>query len=292
MLFTETRYQQHQEIVPGEPTYQSTQRQERIRLGATYTVDTDRARDQSRSRPYDYSPKRGMPRHQPKNLGYDGSTNWLSFKQKFESYRAVNRWSDSECRDYLNWCLEGKALDYFTIETSMGEWLSYTDIILKKERRFGTKELPELSKVTFHQAIQGQQESLEEWTDRVLTLATPAFRNIPEQYKREEIVSKFCQGCMDNEAGKHACLQRHKSIQEAIDLVRHHQYITHAVEGNKVPRGRAVNLVNSSNEDKMAAFEKMLNSLSSQIEKLTKPTPLREKSSPKKTFSGTCFFCR
>ncbi|KAH3834926.1 hypothetical protein DPMN_108259 [Dreissena polymorpha] len=138
----------------------------------------------------------------------------------------------------------------------MGEWLSYTDIMLKMERRFGTKELPELTKVKFHQAILGQQESLKEWADRVLTLATPAFRNLPEQYKREEIVSKFCQGCMDKEAGKHACLQRPKSIQEAIDLVRHHQYITQAVEGNKVPRGRAVNLVSSSNEDKMTAFEK------------------------------------
>ncbi|KAH3746380.1 hypothetical protein DPMN_180787 [Dreissena polymorpha] len=117
-------------------------------LGAAYTGETDHAMDHSRSRAYDYSPK---------------------------SYRAVNRWSDSECRDYLNWCLEGKALDYFTIETSMGEWLSYTDIMLKMERRFGTKELLELSKVKFHQAIQGQQESLEEWADRVLTLATPAF---------------------------------------------------------------------------------------------------------------------
>ncbi|KAH3850494.1 hypothetical protein DPMN_092906 [Dreissena polymorpha] len=103
----ETRYQQHQEIVPGEPTYQSTQRQGRRRLGAAYNGDTDRARDHSRSRAYDYSPKRGMPRHQPKNLRYDGSTNWLCFKQKCESYRAVNRWYDSECRDYLNWCLEG-----------------------------------------------------------------------------------------------------------------------------------------------------------------------------------------
>ncbi|KAH3746381.1 hypothetical protein DPMN_180788 [Dreissena polymorpha] len=52
---------------------------------------------------------------------------------------------------------------------------------------------------------------------------------------------------MDKEAGKHACFQRPKSIQEAIDLVRHNQYITQAVEGNKVPRGKAVNLVGSSN---------------------------------------------
>ncbi|KAH3803106.1 hypothetical protein DPMN_156806 [Dreissena polymorpha] len=57
----------------------------------------------------------------------------------------------------------------------MGEWLSYIDTMLKMERRFGTKELPELSKVKFHQTMQGQQEYLEEWADRVLTIATPAF---------------------------------------------------------------------------------------------------------------------
>ncbi|KAH3821828.1 hypothetical protein DPMN_123596 [Dreissena polymorpha] len=160
----ETRYHRHQEPVPGEPTYQSSKRQKCNRYITTYTEDTDHARNRSRSRGeivYDCSPKRGMPRHQPKNLRYDGSTNWLSFIQKFESYHAVNRSSDSECRDYLIWCLEGKALDYLTIETSIREWLPYTYIMLKMEGRFGTKELPELSKVKFHQAIQCQQESIE-----------------------------------------------------------------------------------------------------------------------------------
>ncbi|KAH3768500.1 hypothetical protein DPMN_169713 [Dreissena polymorpha] len=70
-----------------------------------------------------------MLRHQPKNLRYDGSTNWLSFKQKI----AVNRWSDSQFREYLNWCMEEKALDYFIIETIMWLWLSYTDIMLKMD---------------------------------------------------------------------------------------------------------------------------------------------------------------
>ncbi|KAH3821827.1 hypothetical protein DPMN_123595 [Dreissena polymorpha] len=66
---------------------------------------------------------------------------------------------------------------------------------------------------------------------------------------------------MDKEAGKHACLQRPKSIKEAIDLVRYHQYIPQAVDGNKVPRGRSVNLFSSRNEDKLASFKKLLNSL-------------------------------
>ncbi|KAH3768344.1 hypothetical protein DPMN_169556 [Dreissena polymorpha] len=78
---------------------------------------------------------------------------------------------------------------------------------------------------------------------------------------------------MDKEAGKHFCLQRPRSIQKAIDLVRHSQYITQAVDGSTVPKDRAVNLVSSSNDDKLSTFEKMLNSLSAQREKLTKPTP-------------------
>ncbi|KAH3720069.1 hypothetical protein DPMN_062962 [Dreissena polymorpha] len=119
--------------------------------------------------------KRGNPDKLPKNLRYDGKSYWLSFKQKFDSYRSVNSWTDSECRDYLNWCLEGKALDFFTIMTQMGDMFSFSEIMRKMEARFGAKELSETARVKFQQATQNAGESLEDWADRVLTLAIPAF---------------------------------------------------------------------------------------------------------------------
>ncbi|KAH3808166.1 hypothetical protein DPMN_136517 [Dreissena polymorpha] len=96
----------------------------------------------------------------------------------------------------------------------------------KLEYRFGAKELPETSRAKFQQASQKADEALEDWADRVLTLATPAFRHLPEKHCSQEAISRFCQGCIDKKAGKHACFEQPRTIQEALDKVRNHQYIT------------------------------------------------------------------
>ena len=112
-----------------------------------------------------YTVKHGDPRKRPKALKYDGKSKFLSFKRKFDSYRNVMEWTDEECKDYLMWSLEGKALDFFTITTSDKEHYSYRKIMRKLEARFGTKELTETSKAKFRQASQRPDESLDDWAD-------------------------------------------------------------------------------------------------------------------------------
>ncbi|KAH3796832.1 hypothetical protein DPMN_150407 [Dreissena polymorpha] len=103
----------------------------------------------------------------------------------------------------------------------------------KMEARFGSKEIPETSRAKFQQATQQPGELLEDWADRVLTLATPAFRNLPDQFGQREVVAKLWQGCIDREAGKHACFERPRSIQHAVHLIRHYQYVSQVVDGKK-----------------------------------------------------------
>ncbi|KAH3789715.1 hypothetical protein DPMN_167902 [Dreissena polymorpha] len=180
------------------------------------------------------SQRQGDPRKHPKALRYDGKTSWLSFKRKFDSYQKVMNWSEDECKVYLLWSLE----DFFTITTTENEQYSFRRLIKSLESRFGTKELRETSKAKFRQAVQGQEESLQDWADRVLTLATPAFADLPEDHMRFEAIARFCQGYYDKEAAKHACLENPSSIEEALDLVKQHQYISQAVDGKKNRRGR------------------------------------------------------
>ena len=112
--------------------------------------------------------KRGDPLRTPGNLKFDGKTSWFSFKKLFDSYRSVYNWCDQECRDYLTWSLEGKALDYFTIATRMGEDYSFDEILKKLESRFGSCDLTETTRVHFQNASQKNEESLEDWADRVM----------------------------------------------------------------------------------------------------------------------------
>ena len=244
--------------------------------------------------------RHGNPRKHPKALRFDGKTNWLSFKKKFNSYRKVMKWSETESKDYLMWSLEGKALDFFTI-TSDIEKYSFRRIIKKLEARFGVKELTETSKVQFQQASQRPDESLEDWADRVMTLATPAFVDLPEDHLKQEAIAKFSQGCCDKDAGKHACFEHPSTMEEALNLVKHHQYISQAVEGKQSKKGNdvSVNAVQSTSEDRIeqliaSALEEFANKLqvSQQPYHQLSVNKTQQSADEKWKSSVQCFFCK
>ena len=244
--------------------------------------------------------RHGNPRKHPKALRFDGKTNWLSFKKKFNSYRKVMNWSETESKDYLMWSLEGKALDFFTI-TSDIEKYSFRRIIKKLEARFGVKELTETSKVKFQQASQRPDESLEDWADRVMTLATPAFVDLPEDHLKQEAIAKFSQGCCDKDAGKHACFEHPSTMDEALNLVKHHQYISQAVDGKQSKKGNdvSVNAVQSTSEDRIeqliaSALEEFANKLqvSQQPYHQLSVNRTQQSADEKWKSSVQCFFCK
>ena len=115
------------------------------------------------------------------------------------------KWSKNESKDYLMWSLEGKALDFFTITADMGKY-SFRKIMKKLESRLGVKQLTETSKARFQQANQRPDESLEDWADRVMTLATPAFVNLPDDHLKQEAIAMFSQGCCDKDAARHTII--------------------------------------------------------------------------------------
>ena len=210
------------------------------------------------------------------------------------------KWSETESKDYLMWSLEGKALDFFTI-TSDIEKYSFRKIIKKLEARFGVKELTETSKVKFQQASQRPDESLEDWADRVMTLATPAFVDLPEDHFKQEAIAKFSQGCCDKDAGKHACFEHPSTMEEALNLVKHHQYISQAVDGKQSKKGNdvSVNAVQSTSEDRIeqliaSALEEFANKLqvSQQPYHHLSVNKTQQSADEKWKSSVQCFFCK
>ena len=246
------------------------------------------------------SHQHGNPLKHPKALQFDGKTNWLSFKKKFNSYRKVMKWSETESKDYLMWSLEGKALGFLTINSDIEKY-SFRRIVKKLEARFGVKELTETSKVKFQQASQRPDESLEDWADRVMTLATPTFVDLPEDHLKQEAIAKFSQGCCDKDAGKHACFEHPSTMEEALNLVKHHQYISQAVDGKQSKKGNdvSVNAVQSTLEDRIeqliaSALEEFANKLqvSQQPYHQLSVNKTQQSADEKWKSSVQCFFCK
>ncbi|XP_060590295.1 uncharacterized protein LOC132745399 [Ruditapes philippinarum] len=176
-----------------------------------------------------------MPRYIPKSISYDGKSNFAAFKMKFEQYVKAYSLTEEECKNCLCWCLTGKAAEYFTLTMEVNNSLSYRQLIKKLEQRFGSRELAETANVRFQQACQGLDESLEDWADRVLTLATKAFREVPDKYANQQAITRFCSGLYDKPSAQNACVQRHKTMEGAIDYVKWYQHVHQAVYGKSKP---------------------------------------------------------
>ena len=185
------------------------------------------------------SKKRGrtaLLRLLPKNLSYDGKTNWLAFKQKFTLYPTASEWTSEECLNCLCWCLTDKAADFYAILMERNEHLTYRRLMCRLEKRFGIKELAETAQARFRLATQASGESLEDWADRILTLATKAFKRLPEHYSSKQAVIRFCEGLLDREAGLRVGMDKPANMEQAINSIRWYQHLQQSVYGKSNKR--------------------------------------------------------
>ena len=75
-------------------------------------------------------------------------------------------------------------------------------IIKKLETRFGVKVLTETSKAKFLQASQRPDESLEDWADCDMTLATPAFVDLPEYLLKQGAIYQYISQAVDGKKAR------------------------------------------------------------------------------------------
>jgi len=125
---------------------------------------------------------------------------------------------------------------------------------------------------------------------RVLTLATTAYKDLPDENVIKEAVAKFCQGCLDTKAAKHACLEQPRSIQEALNMVKHHQYISKVIhiDGRSSGMNPCIDQV-SIDMDYIKSLVKEM-----EAEKVQEQSPISDESSDY-SYSGSdmaCFFCK
>ena len=124
-------------------------------------------------------------------LYYEGDDDWDIFKNKFQDYAEEMDWTPSEC-------LRGKAAKFCSTLLKMNEDLTYKQLLRKLGGRFGDLDLKVAVYSQFNHANQKEEESLEDWADRVRELAAKAFKDLPNEYCCERAVQRFCEGMTDD----------------------------------------------------------------------------------------------
>ena len=172
-----------------------------------------------------------------KSLKFDDSDkgdDWVSFLGKFEMYADMQGLMEEEKRAHLCWAMTGNAARFCLGRVRRNKDISYDDLVQCMEKRFNLRKLTETVRIQFQSARQAPGEDLDEWAERLLSLADKAFSELPEEYVTSEVINKLCQGCLDKHAGSVAASFRPRTVDEALERMKWQQYSDKAVFGTNV----------------------------------------------------------
>jgi hypothetical protein len=100
--------------------------------------------------------------------------------------------------------------------------LTLAYILRRFNKRFGSSA-PELThQLNFQSASQNAGESLRQWADRVLTLATQAFPAAPDIHTHA--IPRLCYGAEDRDAGLYALDGQPGTVEQAVDRMQYYQH--------------------------------------------------------------------
>ena len=119
--------------------------------------------------------------------------------------------------------------------------IDYFDLVAKLDKRFGNQDLPETARLKFQEARQKMDESIFEWADRVLALAIMAYEALPDSSINNIVIVlglaivRFCQGCIDKEAGLTVANSNPVDLEQALHRVQAFQHHKKAIFGSDIP---------------------------------------------------------
>ena len=163
----------------------------------------------------------------PRQLEFNGKSNWHSFKQEFDRYADAADWSIAERRDALCWSVVGKAGDFYGLLMEMDDSMPYMKIRREFDKRFPVKKSSETLRAEFQSECQHHGEKLADWADRILALGETAYQGSIKSLVVKRAINIFCEGCLDREAGEHVSTQPPKSMSDAIDAIEWYQHLVH-----------------------------------------------------------------
>jgi hypothetical protein len=142
---------------------------------------------------------------------------------KFVRLARSQRWSETEQHDQFCFSLEGTASDYYTLLLDTDPHIAFAEILRRFHKRFGSSAPDLTHQLNFQSASQNARESLRQWADRVLTLATQAFPAAPDVHTHA--IPRLCYGTEDRDAGLYALDGQPKKVEQAVDRMQYFQHL-------------------------------------------------------------------
>ena len=168
----------------------------------------------------------------PKLPTFDGKSDWKPYYMQFLHIANKYNWSDQTRLDKLIECLREKATKFYSTRppSVQNNWRQLVD---KMNQRFGNKDLPYTIRRQLQDVRQNMDETLEEFAERVLEMATDGYYNAPEPVVETIAVDAFLKGCTDKKAVLFAMEKNPTTMDIAVQCVKSTIHNQRVVLGRK-----------------------------------------------------------
>ena len=168
----------------------------------------------------------------PSPKRYDGTTDFASYEVQFTIYANRVGWTPAERLQMFAMLVEDKALDYYVSNEPRHRGYGNIEEAFNKFRaRFSRTELPQSLRGEFHQLRQKPEESIDDWADRVQSVASNAFVGMADDFLTEETVRRFSQGLYNTDAAMFVGSKLPASLPKAIQAAKEYTCNQTAIYG-------------------------------------------------------------
>ena len=154
---------------------------------------------------------------EPKIPGYDGKEDWTVWINRFEAIAGLRRWDEDRKLDCLLPKLQGKVGEYAFAVLPKQILGNYKELIGELNSVFRKVEIPSAFAAKFHNRMQGEDESIEDYAADLRILYYKAYKHRNKQIREEDLMQRFLYGLRDEEM--RFAVEYHKepvSLDEAV----------------------------------------------------------------------------
>ncbi len=242
-------------------------------------------------RTYKKGSKRPAGPPPPKMATFSGTSGtWRAFFLQFKLTAKHYRWTESLMLSRLLESLRGKAIEYVYSQSSSLR-RDFRKLVKALDSRFGDKEHASMRRRQLSSAIQEEDESLDDWADRVAKLVRESYRHSSDEVHQDMSVEAFFRGCKEKRAVLSVVDRKPKTLQAALRMTKTSVGNLRAFFGKSYSsRQVAFNVEDTSSRRSHSEESTQLKRLADQVENLTRRLEQSERrsSSPVK---GKCFRC-
>ena len=168
---------------------------------------------------------------------FDGKESWSIWINRFEAIADLRGWNEEKRLDMLLPKLQSQVGEYAFGVLPRRFLNSYKELVGELNSIFGTVEIPRVYASKFHNRVQGEDESIEEYAVALRCLYFKGYKHRDSQTREEDLVQRFLDGLKDQDM--RFAVEFHKNPTSLDDAVYH--AVEYAELKNRIFTGQHVN---------------------------------------------------